>query len=451
MLTLQQIIDHLSSAATSDLHKILNAVQNEIPKREGQSAEYVQYIEDFCEDTVLLENVQAECDQLDLSTKATNTATQWMSCSSKPYIYNDTNPVHKAKPMKDFPYLSKLLGLVNNSTEVTGPLDSCLVIKYNSDKASLRPHADDEPFIDQQKSICSFTLGSERTIEFWEKSKKPKLVKTQRMSNNGMVVMRPGTQQRLEHCVRAEPSTGPPDKTKVRYCLSFRAISKPDNDNSDDIKVQQSEPNTGETTTKRRVYLIAGDSFAARMEVKRLAKGKMEVESVAKGGAKISKVIKQLEDYKALNPEAEVLKMVVSVGTNDIRNCANGIKHLRGPFKALCHKIRELYPNSRIYFQSLLPLPLKGPNDWETNKMAMDFNRIIWNECTYGRFHYIDAFFPFIKFNRKHNEPYRRFDEFFENNGMGGIHPSPDRGMGVLARKYIRALHGNYFNPLVYQ
>ena len=404
-------------------------------------------VEDFCEDAVLLKNVRAECDQLDLATKATKTATQWISCSSKPYIYNDTNPVHRSKPMKDFPYLSKLLGLVNNSTEITGPLDSCLVIKYNSNKASLRPHADDEPFIDQQKTICSFTLGSDRTIEFWEKSKKPKLVKSQRMSENGMVVMRPGTQQRLEHCVRSEPSTSAPDKTKVRYCLSFRAISKPDSDNSDNIKVQQSETNAGKTT-KKPVYLITGDSFAARMDVKRLAKGRMEVDSVAEGGAKISKVIKQLEDYRKDYPENEVLKIVVSVGTNDIRNCVNGIKHLSGPFKALCHTIRELYPNSRIYFQSLLPLPLKGLNDWDTNKMVMDFNRMIWNECTYRRFHFIDAFFPFIKFNRKHNEPYRRFDNFFEDRG---IHPSPDKGMGVLARKYIRALHSNYFNPLVYQ
>jgi hypothetical protein len=51
-------------------------------------------------------------------------------------------------------------------------------------------------------------------------------------------------------------------------------------------------------------------------------------------------------------------------------------------------------------------------------------------------------------FKRAFSEPVRRFDPLFESNG---IHPNPERGMGVLARFYIRAIHSRYFNPYVYQ
>ena len=450
MLTLQQILDHVSTATTSDLHQILSAVQNELPKREGKSANYVEFIEDFCSDTDLLNNVWTECESLELGTKANKVSTQWLSCSNEPYVYNDSNPVHKAKDIKEFPHIHKLLGLVNNSTEVTGPLDSCLILKYSSNKASLRPHADDEPFIDQDKSICAFSIGCERTIEFWEKSRKPKLVKKCRMKNNSMVIMRPGTQQRLEHSVRSEPGQQPPDTPQVRYSLSFRAVSKPV-----DVPVQEPalQPKLGKASNikpeeKKRVCLIVGDSFAARMDVVKLGKGKVIVENIAEVGAKIDKVKKQITEYGAAHPGNEVLKVIISVGTNDIRNAQQGIDHLRGPFKDLCNTVNDIYPNSRIYFQSLLPLPLRHDNDWETNTRVMQFNRIIYNECTFRHFYFIDAFFPFCKFNRRYNQPYSRFDRLFD---VGGIHPNPQLGLGVLARMYIRVIHSKYFNPYIFQ
>ena len=70
------------------------------------------------------------------------------------------------------------------------------------------------------------------------------------------------------------------------------------------------------------------------------------------------------------------------------------------------------------------------------------------NECIYRRFYYIDAFYPFTKFNRHWGEPYARFERLFEKQG---IHPNPEKGMGVLARFYIRALHSKFFNPRVFQ
>ncbi len=193
--------------------------------------------------------------------------------------------------------------------------------------------------------------------------------------------------------------------------------------------------------------VIAGDSYAARLDPEKLGKGKCNVDNIAVGGAKIKHVQEQLETYAAANSGTVVDKIIISVGTNDIRHCQD-INILRGPLKQLCTKIESLFPNSRIFFQSLLPLPLKDDNDWLTNRRVLDFNRIIFNECVFRKYYFIDAFRPFTKFKRLRGEPVKRFDRLFE---VGGIHPNKERGLGVLARFYIRAIHSRFFNPFVYQ
>ena len=70
------------------------------------------------------------------------------------------------------------------------------------------------------------------------------------------------------------------------------------------------------------------------------------VENIAEGGAKMEKVKKQLEEYRAANPGNEVVKIVISVGTNDIRNNRINLNQFRGQFKCLCSSIKEMYPNS---------------------------------------------------------------------------------------------------------
>ena len=178
MLHLQQILDSIPNVSTEELKIILNTIQNELPKREGTVDNYIEYIEDFCGDNTLLDLVWAECESMDLSNKRTKTASQWLSPKDTPYIYPDTNPVHTAKDIKSFPAISKLLSIVNESTEVSGPLDSCLILKYNSNTSSLSIHDDGEECIDQDKSICSFSIGCERTLEFFDNAsiKKPKMV-----------------------------------------------------------------------------------------------------------------------------------------------------------------------------------------------------------------------------------------------------------------------------------
>ncbi len=448
---LQDIFDFVKPASTENLKQILNVVQNELLKREGNVDSYVTHLEDFCEDDVLLAGVWAECEALQLTPKRTKVATAWLCSQDTPYIYPDSNPVHAPKDISNFPCIGKLMSLVNSSTEVTGPLDSCLVLKYNSDSSSLSVHSDDEKLIDQNKAICSFSLGCERTLEFYEgSSKKPKCARKIRMKSNSLVIMKPGTQQNLKHAVRAEPAQKNQNKDsgeRTRYALSFRAIVKttPAISQTGITPASTSQPESQEPI--KRVTLVAGDSYASRLDSTKLGKGKATVVNVAEGGAKMDRVLKQLDSYATTNPTVAVEKLLLSIGTNDMRKVKD-VNVLKGPLKELCRKISTLFPNCKVYIQSLLPLPLENEKDWMTNSRVINFNRILFNECIFRKFFFMDVFHPFTKFKRARNEPIKRFDPLFERSG---IHPNAEKGLGVLARFYIRAIHSRYFNPFVYQ
>ena len=120
------------------------------------------------------------------------------------------------------------------------------------------------------------------------------------------------------------------------------------------------------------------------------------------------------------------------------------------PIKFLFYKLRESFPNSKIHFQSLLPLPCRSNRDWDTNTRILETCKIIINECAYHRFYYLDAFHRFaIPFNmRKNDDPRCRNERLFEKSG---IHPNVLRGVGALASIYLKALHSSYFNPFCIQ
>ncbi|KAL5254934.1 hypothetical protein ACHWQZ_G014399 [Mnemiopsis leidyi] len=319
-MNLQSILDYIPSASTDELRNILNAVQNELPKRQGNVNKYVEYIEDFCSDSQLLDMVWEECQSMELPTKRSKTGSMWLSSGKAPYVYTDTNPVHKATDIASFPCINRLLSLVNLSTEVTGPLDSCLVLKYTSKSSSLSIHDDGEDFIDQEKSICSFSLGCERTLEFFDKASKSKSKCTMsyRMKNNSMVVMRPGAQQNLKHAMRAERSSNI-DDDQIRYSLSFRAVSKPKQGSAPNNNTSQCQNDVIEPPTEH-VTLVAGDSYAARLDAVRLGKKKCKVVNVAQGGAKMDKNVQGLVPFGELSNEHPML---------DTTKCLEIVTYLR--------------------------------------------------------------------------------------------------------------------------
>ena len=65
------------------------------------------------------------------------------------------------------------------------------------------------------------------------------------------------------------------------------------------------------------------------------------------------------------------------------------------------------------------------------------------NVCLYERCYYINVFNQLLDYRGQYRNNY-----LFKGNG--DIHLN-DRGMGILARNYIMAIHSNWFNPTVYQ
>lgn len=95
-----------------------------------------------------------------------------------------------------------------------------------------------------------------------------------------------------------------------------------------------------------------------------------------------------------------------------------------------------------------MPLPCLNDRDFSTNCNVIFMNGLIFNECKFRKFYYLDVFDHFVFPVWQRWNPHIRDDSLFE---LRGIHPSPDKGMGILAKIYLRALHSKYFDPYTFQ
>ena len=115
--------------------------------------------------------------------------------------------------------------------------------------------------------------------------------------------MHPGCQQIFFHSVPHGTETG------ARFSLSLRIIVLPSTSSKDlannssgnptphvsDLITQ--EQKTPITKHVKKVTLLAGDSYFARLEKNKLSKGKEEVFNIAKGGRKISQVLHDIKRF----------------------------------------------------------------------------------------------------------------------------------------------------------
>ena len=449
----QSFLDMLPTASSKQLNAMIEAAQLELEKRKPQICDLVTYLPDFCKDEEILTTLRQEGSSMGL-TPGRKVSTKYLNTSGKPYIYPDTNPVHEASDITQYPGICQLGNLVNASTLVNGPLPTCLTMLYSGPDSALSLHADDEESINQAKAIATFSIGRTRIIEFFTKAAKPRKVAEFKMEEGGLLIMKPGTQKHFLHMVRAETeeiTSSQSGQPQERLVFSFRdemetksttvTPNELPRSRSCELKDGLSEKATAPAEC---ITLIAGDSFAERLDVGRLSKSKKKVINIAKGGSRIKHTENSIKKYVTENPNVEIEKIIISVGTNDIRHCPEGVGHLKGPLKYLAKTIKELSPKSKVYFQSLIPLPLlNNKHAPQIVSNILYFNKIVRNLCVYERFYYINVFNQLLD----HRGQFRN-DSLFKKNG--DIHLN-DRGMGILARHYIVAIHSNWFNPSVYQ
>ena len=180
-------------------------------------------------------------------------------------------------------------------------MNACLVSCMSSKECNLRHHSDDEPFIDQGSDICTVSIGSDQNFDFIRKTsghhRKKDIPLTPEYSvlanHHSLNVIKDGCQSYLLHRV------APGSKGGVRYSLSFRKvlpqmpIDTPSLPNSTHVlNINSDIPNT--TRPKKKIVLLAGDSYFARLDADKLGKGKQTVYKISKGSSKIDAVIQSL-------------------------------------------------------------------------------------------------------------------------------------------------------------
>jgi len=414
--------------------------------------------------------------------------TLWLSLKPGPYKFGGRT--YLAKDLKKYPATKLLMDMVNSSPETTQNMD-CVLLSYYPTKSALTFHADDEPHICQNSSICTFMLGETKMFDVIKKSAKvtrktssasPDL--SLALKEGSLTVMKPGCQQLFKHGVRPGivPST---TKRTGRFAWSFRHYGSTDEELSDissdsELLMQHSvtttpikplnlsssapspafspafspvEPSQSSTPTKHMppndpappkrvsrvepITLMAGDSFYRDLSPDKLGKGKKLVKNISKGGSTIKQVEESLKKFASDNPP--VTKVFLSIGANDIRYAKCGVQHLKTPVADLLRTTKELFPRAKIWVQSILPIP-------QQREMMItdvqDMNVLIFRACMRLKVFFLNVSETFIDPNTRLRDT--RYFPDPKNVHLGKI------GTSVLAKIYIRQIHSRHFNPLGY-
>ena len=245
----------------------------------------------------------------------------------------------------------------------------------------------------------------------------------------------------------------------IRFSVSFRKVNRTEELPADTLsgptlpRPPPTPPSLAEQKPARRgqpavkpIVLIAGGSFPNRLDAERLAgtRKKQTVINIAKGGRTIPQVERDIVRFVAEHPEYRVTKLIVSVGTNDVRYCKSkaDCAAIKPTLRVLMERVKALLPDCKIWFQSLLPIVDR--REFTTQNM-FEMNKILYDLCIKNSVYFIDAFSKFLDFKGFRNHTlFHKFDP-----AKPDIHPNKV-GLGVLARCYIYVIRNNKFNPLGY-
>ena len=434
------------------LNNTITDLSNIVNGNESIFNDYTNHTPNFLQDDLLKETIIAEVISMGIiNKKSSKVTTQWLSPDgdNRDYCFSESQKFrHPPKPLSEYPGIGKLLESVNAHGSTTHNLDSALIMGYNKTEPALNFHHDGEKLIDQSGSIAVVSFGEERLMEFCRQGGPRVPDFGFAVCNGDLAVMKPGCQQTLLHRICQGSPVPIAKKDNWRFSISFRKVTPPsDHEISFDI-IEDKALDKINNLPKRKICVIAGDSYSAGLDPVKLGRNNRKiVKNVSSGGAKIEDVSKQLDDFFLENSEYIVDKVFISVGTNDIRLCKDsGVKHLRNRLFRLVDKVKFLFPGAKLWFQSLLPLPLQ--NSWTVGNVE-SYNKMLYEVCSDKKVYYLDCFTMFLVPTGYGD--FIRYEPLFRspNNIVINIHPN-NRGLALVARKYISLIHGRRFNPLAY-
>ena len=343
-----------------------------------------------------------------------------------------TTPFLVGKEMKTYPGISDLLAQIKSLDQDNEHLNACLLTRYPDGEAKSRLHSDGEVYICDESPICNFSIGEQRTIKFFNaRLHSGPALKSIPMNSLSIVTMRPSCQQKLKHIVLPNRNAVGP-----RFCLSFRKV-KPITEKN---KVQE------EASTEPPSTILIGTSVTKRINASKIVgKATCKFVNCSTSGDRIQDASDKLDklyagtltdcDDKPVGTNLEIKNIILSVGTNDIRRKSNGVSSLYLPVRALLKKASDLFPNSQIYIQSVIPMGYEF--SW-TASNVMTFNSLL-RRCAkeVPNCNYLDVFDDFI------HRGYPIKSLFYDH-----LHPSA-RGAAVLARSFIAVTRGRNFSVKV--
>ena len=435
------------------LEKLLDYIPDIFSKKPSLDISSNLDTEKIIPDTpAFLDDLRKELDSLCLDKKFKNSnkiATKWLLDRELEGKHPHSD-LKSAGLLNEYPCIDKLRNLINEQEECVGHMNGCIVNRYRFSSAHNRPHADDESYVNHAASICTFSLGSQRDFGIYSKEHSPKLLRTQTLKSGSVFIMQPGSQSCTKHKVFPLHDQLPPlqdtdsdSAGDIRYSISFRNIV-PQYDN---VRIIENEVNDHDH--RPETTLIFGSSIAKKLDPSRLQgrTGKLVI-NLCVGGAKISDVSEHMDDFFAgkgdyfttegavSRDKMNIKNLIICVGTNDVLNAHNAkdVNKLYIPIQQLLRKAKLLFNDSRVVFQSLIPIPTESDN---VVKKVQTFNILARKICRSMSCIYMNVFDNFMQ------DKFVNLYRWNTRNNYLDIHPS-NYGNSVLARRYISVIRGKF-------
>ena len=253
------------------------------------------------------------------------------------YSYRYPGGEHPAKEIPD--EVQKLIECIRPS--LPNPdmvINSCLVSKYATGDNFIPAHRDDEPVINPESDIITFSIGTSRTMKFVDNSDES--VKNQILNDNSLLVSSRFSQDFWRHSIEKC------DSNEVRYSFTLRHV----------------DPHFINST------IVLGDSNATNLK---FGSGLGTLGAWMPGKQVKTGHIEAIPDPSKIGPYRNI---VIHTGVNSINSqrFRKSNTALIKTFESKIRSISEMYPKARIFVSLLLPsksVPL--------NYRIRDFNNLL--------------------------------------------------------------------------
>lgn len=429
-------------------------------------SEFVEYEECFIDaKSVEYAAVEAEVEVLKLKQKSSSPATKWLTHTGQNYSWTSSTghvTVKEADDINQFPAINQIMKDINSKYDLH--LNGCLVSNYPNGDVFTTLHDDAEETMDQTQPIAVVSFGVTRTVDFIHQgaSSRSRPLHSVNPADGSIYMMKPGCQTYFLHRVRRNYG-----EKKRRFCLSFRRIipetevissnnppqisspvkaliSKFESGNSElnteDLSKEFSAPkNFTNPPKKKRTTVLFGTSITKYIDSNKLTErghGRKFV-NFSQNGAKIKHISENVDYfYKTHKSAYDVEKIIISLGTNDVKFSRRGVQHLKRYLIDLINKVKLLFPGSIIIFQCCLPIRNLY---WYTVPNVVDFNSLLSSLCREYNCIYLDCFKDFLTVDMEYQAPYLFRD---------WLHLNAD-GLGILGGWFKYIVNQDSFNSVV--